>query len=412
MAFLSRYKKQRATGDSIAVLVLVVAAGVTGGQEGTVLVTSIPWVTSRLQNPCHLLNQQQDPLEDDPRDPNVTLEELREVTLSNILFLNATLLSFQQNLNNECNMPFSLLTLPSPPTPVEDQEQQEALRQMHRQFLYVASHFYFVINNTDPVHTMCNHETQDYLDRLNRLAGMLENLLCRLVMVVESEEEVASSVEEVSGLRLMQEASCGGRGLWVCILISHTKRSLLTLRNLMLLQHQHQNVSTALNNDITEVTSQSKRFLSRDGAPASRLEGHLGLRVAHPDGHLSSTVAHPGGHISSTEPRPEGHLGSTAHSPKGHFWSIASLPESHLGYHLLHRTSSAALLALQHYLTLQYQSHRRRPTNALDSSSNSRETSGYTIVHWFSSNPNFPGSTPVFFNTRGGSASAPGLYNI
>ncbi|XP_069183272.1 uncharacterized protein [Procambarus clarkii] len=240
---------------------LAVAVATVAGQEGTVAVVSIPGVSGYLANPCHLLAQQ----ENHQVDSRVTFNQLRQVALTNIIFANVTLHAIQNILNSDCNIPFSLNTLPPVPS-LYNLQQQDAFRVMHREFIFLLAHLYFAINNTDPATTTCTHETRLFSDELRGLSGMLENIMCRLTVLVQSESQLAPAVREVTSLRLQHEASCGGRSLWTCILASRMRRALSMLRR-VLLQHGRHNHSPA-NNSV--VSTQQKRFSQRRGPPYPR----------------------------------------------------------------------------------------------------------------------------------------------
>ncbi|XP_042205874.1 uncharacterized protein LOC121855102 [Homarus americanus] len=209
---------------------------------------------------------------------------------------------------------------------------------MHRELIYLAAHLYFAINNTDHTNTFCSHETSQFSLHLRRLTGMLENLLCRLTVMINNREQLTPVLEEVTTLHLLHEASCGGRRLWMCILISRTRRALVMMRGV--LQNGHNN--SPINNDINVVTTQRKRFSRRRGVSSPRQGSHLG--------------------------------------------------------YLRRRTSTAFLVALQHYLTHEYPSDPR-PSSYI------RGASRYTTIHGFSNASN---SSP---NNLDGSSNTPGYFS-
>nr|XP_053639728.1 uncharacterized protein LOC128693889 [Cherax quadricarinatus] len=140
--------------------VMVVVAGVVCSQEDTVAIVTIPEVAGYLTNPCHLLYQRHNNQDDNPDplatfDPLVTYEQLQQVALTNIHFANVSLLAIQDILDNECNTPFTLNTLP--PVPFITGVQQEGHPTKHRELVFLLGHLYFAINNTDSSTSFCTH---------------------------------------------------------------------------------------------------------------------------------------------------------------------------------------------------------------------------------------------------------------
>ncbi|KAK4289203.1 hypothetical protein Pmani_037814 [Petrolisthes manimaculis] len=207
-----------------------------------VSVSSLPGVTNFLSNPCHLITPpQQQPRQDNNNNinnnninsNNNNNQEMVALSLSNIVFANASLLGITAVLNHNCYLPFSLLTLPSPPQPFNTTRLGGHI-QMHREMLYLAAHLYFALNYTNPHTSSCPHETSEFIVQLSGLTGMLENLLCRLTAMVGDSSLLTPTIQEVTALRLVDAASCAGRGLWMCILVSRARSSLVTLRRVFL----------------------------------------------------------------------------------------------------------------------------------------------------------------------------------
>ncbi|KAK8721068.1 hypothetical protein OTU49_012948, partial [Cherax quadricarinatus] len=137
-----------------------------------------------------------------------------------------------------------------------------------------------------------------------------------------SESLLAPALRDVLQLRLLREASCGGRSLWSCILISRIRAALLILQR-RFLEHQHDN--SPADNQLSVVSTQ-KRFSRRKGVLKPSQWSHLGL--------------------------------------------------------LHQRSSTAFLVALKHYLTREYSSDHSFYT--APDSSNIHGASGYTDVHGLS----------------------------